>query len=83
MYTLKIVRTVNYVDNGNLVNEEKIYHKIGSKPEILHYKNSSPAPDVPVARVIGETYDIYVYSNESAYLVNEQGKTLEIVNRAK
>jgi len=82
MYTLKIVRAVNYEDNGSIVTEEKVYHKIGPKPEILHYLTSS-TQGVPVAKVIAEGYDIYVYPNESAYLVNEQGKTLEIVNRAK
>ena len=79
MYTLKIVRAGNYEDNGLLVREEEVYHEVGIKPEILLYDTASR--EKPIAKVIGESDEVLVYSDESAYLVNEQGKTLKIINR--
>lgn len=79
MYTLKIVRTGNYEDNGLFVREEEVYHEVGLKPEILMYQSSNRSS--PIAKVIGEADEVLIYGDESAYLVNEQGKTLKIINR--
>lgn len=79
MYTLKIVRAGNYEDNGLIVREEEVYHEVGLKPEILMYKFVDTSS--PIAKVIGENDEVLIYQDESAYLVNEQGKTLKIINR--
>lgn len=81
MYTLKIVRAGNYEDEVGIVKEELVYHEIGADSEILLYKANSEKD--PVAKVIGDNKEILVYAEESAYLINEHGRTLQIINRVQ
>jgi hypothetical protein len=79
MYTLKIVRPADYEDHGMFVKEEEVYHEVGVKTEVLLYHPTTK--EMPIAKVISDGDEILIYCDESAYLVNQQGSTVRIINR--
>ncbi len=80
MYTLKIVQQDGLLQGEMKVKEREFYYSVGNNPEIIFY-DSDNLPELPIAKVVTDSEDILVFREDSAYLVNDQGKTLKIINR--
>lgn len=77
MLTLKIVETVNEKVDGIFVREKEHYHELGFDPKVEYIEDYGA-----VARVTASDISIFIHAKQSAYLVNDQGKTLKVINRA-
>lgn len=78
MYTLKTVETINGYIGVDYVKERESYHEIGVDSDVFYINDQS---GTFIAKVVSGDLEIYINSKQSAYLVNEQGKTLKVINR--
>ncbi|QVQ56927.1 hypothetical protein [Proteus phage VTCCBPA139] len=87
-FVLKLVRSFSdeeaklntAVEGQYRIFETTKYIPLGSRPEILKGRSITGIENVSAVIRTGDG-DIVIYREVSAYLLNEEGKTIQIINR--
>lgn len=88
MYTLKTIRKFSKEDEVKIyntvpfhVNEEEFFYCLEDDVIIQYHWEDYDRPDGVVASVISGERVIFVHKTESAYLMNDKGQTVKVINR--